>query len=105
MTHQKTFYVGDPIPTDLYDFAEEIRDQSGSRKIRHIPLSLAKMAAVVGDIFKAIGWLGVPLSSFRLNNITTEYTFDLSPIISITGEVPFSLKEGIFRSLEWMKSS
>jgi len=102
--HQKTYYLGDPIPTDLYKFAEEIRAQTGSRRIMHIPLSMAKMAAGIGDLFKAIGWVSVPLSSFRLNNITTEYTFDLSPIISIAGEVPFGYKEGISRTLEWMKS-
>lgn len=102
--HQKTYYVGDLIPTDLYDFAEEIRSQTRSRKIMHIPLPITKIAAGIGDLLKIVGWAGVPLSSFRLNNITTEYTFDLSPIISISGELPYDYKEGISRTLEWMKS-
>jgi nucleoside-diphosphate-sugar epimerase len=101
--HKKTFYVGDPEPTDLYDFAEEVSKQMGASKIRKMPYPVAKSLAAVGDLLKFFGWHGVPLSSFRLNNIMTEYVFDLSPIMEIAGSLPYNVSEGIKRGIEWMR--
>ncbi len=101
----KTFYVGDPEPTDLYEFAEEVRAELNAPKIKRIPLSLITIAAKVGDILKFFGWKNVPMSSFRLNNILTEYIFDLSPIINISDPLPYNRIDGIKRTVEWFKSS
>lgn len=100
---KKTFYVGDPEPTDLYDFAEEVRKQMGAPKIRRLPYPAAKSLAVAGDLLKHFGWAGVPLSSFRLNNIMTEYIFDLSPITDVAGPLPYDVSRGIKRSIEWLR--
>jgi nucleoside-diphosphate-sugar epimerase len=100
---KKTFYVGDPEPTDLYDFAELVREKMGAPKIRKMPLGIAKIGAMVGDILKFLGWTNVPLTSFRLNNILTEYVFDLSPIMEISSPLPYNQEEGIERSIEWMR--
>ena len=99
----RTFYVGDPEPTDLYDFAEEVRTQMGVRRILKMPFTVAKGLAMCGDILKALGWVNAPLTTFRLNNILTEYVFDLSPIMGISAPLPFTIKEGITRSIEWMR--
>ena len=99
----KTFYVGDPEPTDLYDFAEKVRRQMGVRKIMKMPYMVAKGLAMCGDALKALGWVNAPLTTFRLNNILTEYVFDLSPIMGISASLPFTIKEGITRSIEWMR--
>jgi len=101
--HQKTFYVGDPEPTDLYEFAEEVRRQLKAPKIKRMPLTLAKTFALIGDFLKYLGWVNVPLSSFRLNNIMTEYVFDLSPIMGVAGSLPYNISEGIERSVKWLK--
>ena len=101
----KTFYVGDPEPTDLYDFAEEVRRQMGVRRILKMPFTVAKGLAMCGDILKALGWVNAPLTTFRLNNILTEYVFDLSPIMEISAPLPFTIKEGIARSIEWMRET
>jgi hypothetical protein len=45
------------------------------------------------------------LSSFRLNNIITEYVFDFSLIMEIAGSLPYSVSEGIKRSIEWMREA
>ena len=99
----KTFYVGDPEPTDLYDFAEEVRRQMGVRRILKMPFTVAKGLAMFGDVLKTLGWVNAPLTTFRLNNIMTEYVFDLSPIMEISAPLPFTIKEGIARSIEWMR--
>ena len=101
--HQKTFYVGDTEPTDLYEFTEEVRQQLKAPKIRKMPLILAKAFAKIGDLLKYLGWVNVPLSSFRLNNIMTEYVFDISPIMGVARSLPYSVNEGIERTVKWLK--
>jgi len=103
LVDKKTFYVGDPEPTDLYDFAETVREYMKAPKIRKMPYPIAKFFAYTGDILKFFGWTNAPLTNFRLNNITTEYVFDLSNLMEIASPLPFSQKEGIIRSIEWMK--
>lgn len=100
---RRTFYLADSPPTDLYDFATEIQEMWDAKKIRHIPLWLAKSGAKLGDIFKAMGWKQVPLTSFRLNNIITEYIFDLQPIMEISGPLPCDVKTGVRRTIQWMR--
>ena len=100
---RKTFYVADDQPADLYDMANMIKQAVGARKIHHVPLWMAKLAARIGDGCKTIGWHSVPLSSFRLNNIRTEYVFDMRPIMKVSGPLPYSLKDGVKRTVEWLR--
>ncbi len=103
--HKKTFYVGDPEPTDLYEFAEKVREKMNAPKIRKMPMWLAKSFAKIGDLLKLLGWTNVPLTSFRLNNITTEYVFDLSPIMDVcSGKLPYDRNTAIEKTVEWFKS-
>lgn len=99
---RKTFYLGDDPPLDLYDFANEIQKEFGARKIRHMPLWIARLAAKAGDILKNMGWKNVPLTSERLSHIRTDYVFDLHPIMEISGPLPYDFKTGIRRTVEWM---
>ncbi len=99
--HQKTFYVGDPEPTDLYEFAEKVREKLNAPKIRHIPLWFITIVAKFGDVLKFLGWKNVPMSSFRLKNITTEYIFDLSPIMNVSAPLPYNMDTAIERTVEW----
>ena len=102
-TNGKTFYVADDQPADQYDMANMIRQAVGARKIHSVPLWVAKLAAMIGDGCMALGWHSVPLSSFRLNNIRTEYVFDMRPIMEISGPLPYSLKDGVERTVEWLR--
>jgi len=101
--HMKTIYVADNQSADLYNFANTIRRALRARNIYHVPLWVAKLAAKFGDICKAAGLRNVPLTSFRLNNILTEYVFDMRPIMEISGTLPYSLKTGVERTLEWLR--
>lgn len=102
---RKVFYLGDSPPIDLYEFANEIQLVLEARKISHLPLWAVKLVAKNGDIFKAAGWKNFPLTSFRLNNIRTEYVFDLSQIIGIAGPLPYDFKTGIRRTVQYMRQA
>jgi nucleoside-diphosphate-sugar epimerase len=102
---RKTVYIADDQPADLYNFAIEIQKKLGARKIHHLPLGMAKLAAKVGSILKAIGWHHVPLTNFRLNNICTEYIFDLQPIMEVSAPLPYDLKAGVERTIQWLRET
>ncbi|OGC11352.1 hypothetical protein A3K48_02410 [candidate division WOR-1 bacterium RIFOXYA12_FULL_52_29] len=99
----KTFYIADYEPADLYDMANEIGAQLKARRIFHLPLMPIKVLAAIGDFLRGRGWENVPLQSFRLKNILTEYVFDMSPLKEVVGPQPFTLKEGIARTIKWLK--
>lgn len=103
--NRKVFYLGDSPPIDLFEFANEIQLVLGTRKISHLPLWAVKLAAKSGDILKVAGWKKFPLTSFRLNNIRTEYMFNLQPITDITGPLPYDFKTGIRRTIQYMRQA
>lgn len=102
---RKTFYLGDPDPIDLFDFANEIQNVLGTKKIKNMPLWLVQGGAMAGDILKTLGLKNFPLTSFRLNNIRTEYIFNLSPIVAVAGVCPYDMKLGVRRTVEWMQKA
>lgn len=98
----KTYYLADPEPTDLYVMAEMIREKSGAKKIRSFPKLLATFIAKIGDILQKSGWRTVPLTTFRLNNIITEYVYDLSPIMELAKFRPIDLETGVDNTLQFI---
>ncbi|HEY3278248.1 MAG TPA: NAD(P)-dependent oxidoreductase [Syntrophorhabdaceae bacterium] len=103
LVNKKTFYVADETSLDLYDLANEIANQLGREPIRHLPYVLIKLMAWLGDVLLAIGYKRFPMSSFRLKNILTEYVYDLTPTSNITGPAPYNYREGVHRTLKWLK--
>ncbi|OGT06735.1 MAG: hypothetical protein A2103_01215 [Gammaproteobacteria bacterium GWF2_41_13] len=99
----KVFYLGDSPPIDLYDFANEVQKKLGVTKIRRLSLWTVQCIAKCGDILKAMGWKKFPLTSFRLNNIRTEYVFDLSPILEVSGPLLYDYQTGIERTIQHMR--
>lgn len=103
--NRKVLYLGDSPPIDLFKFSNEIQSVLGTRKIIHLPLWAVRLAAKSGDILKVAGWKKFPLSSFRFNNIRTEYMFNLQPIIDIAGPLPYDFKTGIRRTIQYMRQA
>ena len=101
--HGKTMYVADEQPADLYDMANTIQRTLGARNIFHVPFWIARLIAKVGDGCKAAGWHNAPLSSFRLNNILTEYVFDMRPIMEISAPLPYNLETGVELTIQWLR--
>ncbi len=66
---------------------------------------MVKLAARIGDGCKAVGWHSVPLSSFRLNNIRTEYVFDMQPVMEVSRPLPYNLKTGVEQTVEWLRET
>ncbi|MDY0285430.1 MAG: NAD(P)-dependent oxidoreductase [Kiritimatiellia bacterium] len=99
----KVFYLGNYEPTNIRTWANEIGAELGI-KIKTIPYPLIKIAALGGDVLKQAG-INFPMTSFRLKNMTTNNVVDLSNTQELAPNLPFTRKEGIKKTLEWLKQN
>ena len=102
---RRTFYLADYRPIELATWANAFQNALGAPRIGRMPRGLARVLARIGDAVNVLGFHNFPLTSFRLNNILTEYCFDLSPTESVCGSLPFSLEEGVRATVEWIRQA
>ena len=100
--NHNVFYLGDYVPTNIEDWANEIGEEIGIC-IKKIPFIIIKLCAIVGDILSMIG-INFPITSFRLKNMTTDNIIDLTQTEKLAPDLPYSRKEGIRDTLEWLKN-
>lgn len=98
----QTLYLGDYPPIEVNAFAAAIREGFGKPPSRQVPVSVLRVLARVGDLAKRLGWSEPKLTSFRLDNMLTPMVFDLSALEHVTGALPYSEKEGIRATVDWM---
>jgi len=98
----RTIYVSDYEPLDVGLWADAIADAMKVRRPRRVPLTFLRALAVAGDALKWTGLGHPPLTSFRLSNMLTETSFDLTATQEICGEVPYTVEQGIRCTLAWM---
>lgn len=101
--HRQTFYLADYKALSLRDWANAIQEQLKAKAIPTYPQSLVKIAARFGDILNLLGWKNFPFNSFRLNNVLTEYVFDLTKTEKVCGLLPYSLDEGVVKTVTWLR--
>lgn len=98
--HKQVFYLADYEPLSLRDYANALAHEMGVRTPSTLPMPLAKLLALGGDTVNRIG-IRFPYNSFRLNNIRTEYIFDLSKTEAVCGPLPKTTFEGIRETARW----
>ena len=101
MVHRQTFYLADYVPLSLRAYTNSLARELGAKQVPTVPLGVAKILAVAGDMLNLCGVSRFPFNSFRLNNILTEYIFDLSRTEAVCGSLPFSQEEGILATARW----
>ena len=102
--HQKTLYLADDPPLSLREWADAIQREMGAPPIRTVPIRLAQLLAKVGDAVNGLGFQEFPFNSFRLNNLLTEYRFDLSETSRICGPSPYTMEVGVCELVRWFQS-
>ena len=100
----KLFYLADYEPLSLRDWANALQHELGARRIRTVPVPAARIAAGFGDLINAIGFRNFPFNSFRLNNVLTEYRFDMRATEALCGPLPYSMDDGVKATIEWYKN-
>ena len=101
--HSRTFYLADYEPLILEEWAERFRVAFGAPAIRTIPMAVAVTAARIGDLVSRVGWRNFPFTSFRLTNVLTSYTVDLTATREVCGEIPYSVADGVAATAVWLQ--
>ena len=99
----KTLWLSDYPPLRLRDWANEIQRAVGANPIKTAPMPLLRFAATAGDVAKRLGWQNPPLTNFRLNNMITEMVYDTSELERVVGSLPFTTKEGVANTVDWLR--
>ncbi len=102
LVNRKTIYLCDYPPLRVREWAELIRRALGAPRVRSVPFGLLRAAALAGDVLDKAGLNRVPLTTFRLNNLITDMTFDTGLLERICGPPRYSLSEGVRLTAEWM---
>ena len=101
--HGRTFYLADYAPIDLIAWCDAFQRAFGSRAIPHLPAGIAGALALCGDALNAAGIKKFPFNSFRLNNVLTQYQFDLKPTAMVCGPLPCDLEQGVVATVAWLR--
>jgi len=100
------FYLADYEPIDVLEWAHDIRRATGGgSSVKTVPLVALRGAARTGDVLKRLGWVNVPLTTFRLGNLLTEMIYDLKATQVIAPTLPVSASEGVLRTVAWMRAA
>jgi hypothetical protein len=101
--HAKTFYLSDYEPLSLTMWINGLAQALGSAPPRSVPAVVARFLGLGGDIINRMGLKTFPLNSYRVRNILTEYTFDMEETERICGALPFTIDQGVSRTVRWFK--
>ncbi|HVZ80654.1 MAG TPA: NAD(P)-dependent oxidoreductase [bacterium] len=102
--HKKTFYLADYENYHIRQWANTISMKSRGRRVKTVPMFLVRLAAVTGDLLKLLGVKNPPITSFRLKNMMANTaTLPLDAIKELTGQLPFSIDEGVDETVKWLK--
>jgi nucleoside-diphosphate-sugar epimerase len=99
--NNKVFYIGDEIPYEINEWADEIANELGI-KVPTMPLWFVKSLAKFGD-FLGIFHIHFPMQSFRFGNMTNDGTNDMANTYKIAHEMPYTRLEGNKVTIEWIK--
>jgi GlcNAc-P-P-Und epimerase len=102
--HSRLFYLADYKPLSLRDYVDALAREMGAPRIPTYPLTMVKLLALGGDVLTRCGFKRFPFSTFRLQNILTEYVFDLAPTERVCGPLPFGWEQGVKQTANWFKA-
>jgi GlcNAc-P-P-Und epimerase len=105
LVDRRTFYLADYERIRLRDWVDALSRELNAPPVRTLPEAPARWLARAGDLMSRAGWSGIPFTSFRLNNIMTEYTVDTSALHAICGVLPYDQAAGVRATAEWLRQA
>ena len=99
--NRKTFYLSDYEPLSLTAWTNLLAKGMGAAHPASVPVVAARFLGLGGDILNWMGLKAFPLNSYRVRNILTEYTFDMIETEKICGALPFTIDQGVSRTVHW----
>jgi nucleoside-diphosphate-sugar epimerase len=102
--HGRVLYLADYEPIGLEAWADAFQAALGAPPIRTVPVSVARVAAWLGDFLNLVGAKRFPFNSFRLNNVLTAYRADLSSTRAVCGDLPYTMSDGVAQTAKWLRA-
>jgi len=93
--NNKTYYICDYSPINFKEWTNKISKRLSGKILLNLPLSIIKCFSKVGDFIVYLGFKNFLISSFRLNNILTDFRIETSKLEKICGKLPYNLDNGI----------
>ncbi|HKH60308.1 MAG TPA: NAD(P)-dependent oxidoreductase [Flavitalea sp.] len=103
-THSNVYYLGDEPPVFISEWARQISEEMGTRYPKKVSFSVLKITARIGDVLKIFG-IRFPMTSFRLQNMTTNNIIDLSATYSVASHPPYTRTQGIKKTVAWLRDN
>jgi nucleoside-diphosphate-sugar epimerase len=100
--NKKTVYLSDFDELEVKIWADMISNCFHNTKVKQIPYFVLKIFSVLGDISKYLGVKNPPLTTFRLNNLITQMSYNTLDVQNIVKELPFTLEQGTNITYEWL---
>jgi len=97
----RTVYVTDQ-PVEILPWARQIASAFGKRPPFRVPYAVLAAGAKLGDLLQKAGWHNPPLTSFRLDNLTTDMVIDYMLAEDLTGPAPYPMEAAIAVTVDWL---
>lgn len=89
---EKTYYICDYKSIELRQWSDKISMLINGKKVKiTIPIFLAKLLALLGDFFILFGFTKLPITTFRLKNILTNFNINTHSLKKLCGKLPYNL--------------
>ena len=102
---EQHYYLTDYPALELKEWADMVSIEFNNKTTTEISIIPLTIFAKFGDFLQKTVWKNPPLTTFRLNNLITNMVYDTSKLEKLCGQLPYSLKEGVKITTEWMKKN
>lgn len=97
-----TLYVGDR-PVRLLDWVNCFSQELTGRDVRVIPPWALKSLARMGDAISWVTGKNFLITTSRFASMTQDYVAPMDKTLAVLGETPFSMAEGVRRTVAWKR--
>ena len=101
--NKQVFYLGDQ-PVELIKWVNCFSQELLNRDVRVVPNWIVRIIALLGDMVSLINGSIIPLNSSRYQSMTQNYITNIDKTFKVFGKPPYSLEEGVKKTVEWLKS-
>jgi GlcNAc-P-P-Und epimerase len=102
LVNRRVFYLGDR-PLELFEWVNGFSVALTGRPVKILPRSFLKLTAMSGDVLNFFN-LKFPITSSRYRSMTVSNPAPMEATFELLGLPPYSLQEGIAKTVEWIKS-
>lgn len=102
---RKTIYLSDFKELEVKNWADMISNHFHNKNVNQTPFFILKALSIFGDLLKKMGVKYPPLTTFRLNNLTTQMRYNTLEVEKVVKALPFNLEQATNITYKWLKEN